>query len=193
MKLHDILDIHTTEEQGVFIVSVEITDMNDERYTCDYVSRAEDKFGLAPEVRKAVNEWLASGKTLKPPKVYSVTRGDVNTERDRRISDMFTFRGVAFQMDKASQQDVIAKGVLANFAIMQGAVEGNLRWADPSYDFYWIATNNNFIPMDAQTMSAFAAAADTWVTTHKLIAAQIKQMNPIPQDYKNDNYWPTGE
>jgi len=54
--LHEVFAVRATRETDVFVVDVELTDINGERYRCDYVSRPEDTFGIAPTVR----EWLAT-------------------------------------------------------------------------------------------------------------------------------------
>src|SRR5690606_3160953 len=118
------------------------------------------------------------------------TAADVDAERDRRIATGFVFGGMAYQCDPRSQQNIIAKGAQAKFAVLAGAQEGDLRWADPSTDFGWIATDNSLTPMDAQTMSAFADAADLWVSSHIFAGRAIKDMDPIPADYTSDSYWP---
>jgi hypothetical protein len=119
------------------------------------------------------------------------TAADVDAERDRRIADGFTFSGTAFQCDTRSQQNIIAKGAQAKFAVLAGAVADDLRWANPAADFGWIATDNSVVPMDAPTTAAFADAADLWVTAHIMAARALKDADPIPADYATDEaYWP---
>jgi hypothetical protein len=119
-----------------------------------------------------------------------VSRADVNAERDRRMTTLFSFDDVAYQLDPASQQNIIAKGAQAKFAVMSGAESDDLRWANAEADFGWIATDNSITPMDAPTMSAFADAADLWVSAHIMAAHAIKQMEPIPIDFDADSRWP---
>jgi hypothetical protein len=116
---------------------------------------------------------------------------DVNAERDGRIATLFSFSGVAYQLDPASQQNIIAKGAQAKFAVMNGAAAGDLRWANAAADFGWIATDNSITPMDAPTMSAFADAADLWVSAHIMAAHAIKALDPIPADFDANSRWPT--
>lgn len=120
-----------------------------------------------------------------------VKGAEVNTERDRRTEGLFVFAGKYFQLDAKSQRHITAKGAQAKFAVLSGAVAGDLRWANPDQDFAWIATDNSIVPMDAQTMAAFANAADLWVTGHIMAGAAIKVMNPIPTDVTADALWPT--
>lgn len=118
------------------------------------------------------------------------TSADVNTERDRRTATLFSFGSVAYQLDERSQQNITAKGAQAKFAVLAGAQANDLRWANPNADFGWIATDNSVTPMDAQTMSTFADAADLWVTSHIMAGLALKQMDPIPADFDADSRWP---
>lgn len=124
------------------------------------------------------------------PIIPTPTSADVNAERDRRTATLFAFGGVAYQCDDRSQQNITAKGAQAKFAVIGGAHANDLRWANPNADFGWIATDNSVTPMDAQTMSAFADAADLWVTSHIMAGLALKQMDPIPLDFDADTRWP---
>lgn len=141
--------------------------------------------------RQMIAEWEALGNTIAPYVPPPPSAADVDAERDRRIHTLFTFNGVAYQLDPKSQANITAMGADARFAVLGGAQVGDLRWADPDTDFGWIATDNSVTPMDAQTMAAFADAAKLWVSRHIFAARAIKNMNPIPADYTNDSYWPS--
>lgn len=52
--LHEVFGVRREQEEGVYVVDVELTDMNGERYRCNYVSAPDDTFGLAPVIR----QWL---------------------------------------------------------------------------------------------------------------------------------------
>src|SRR5690606_3614034 len=134
--------------------------------------------------------WGEHGHELDPDYVPPPTANDVDTERDRRIASGFTFGGQTYQLDKDSQGRITAMGADARFAGLAGASPGNYRWADPDNDFGWIATDNSVTPMDAQTMVAFADAAQLWVSRHIFAARAIKDMDPIPADYAADEHWP---
>lgn len=66
MELHKILSVSETEEVGVYISSVDITDKNGERYVTDYVSRPDDDYGLAPTIRSKIDQWITDGKPVAP-------------------------------------------------------------------------------------------------------------------------------
>lgn len=52
--LHEVFSVTETETSGIVRLNVDLTDMNGERYICDYVSNPNDTFGLNPKIR----EWL---------------------------------------------------------------------------------------------------------------------------------------
>lgn len=132
------------------------------------------------------DDWIAPpAPPPPPPDAFAV-----DAERDRRVTRTFTFGGKAFQLDARSQERITAMGADARFAILAGAQPDDLRWADPDADFGWIATDNSILPMDAQTMAAFADAAKLWVARHTFAARALKDANPIPVDFTNDGYWP---
>lgn len=126
-----------------------------------------------------------------PEETLAIARAAVDAERNRRIATTFQFGGIAYQLDADSQRYITAKGAQAKFAIADGAQPGDLRWTDPNTDFGWIATDNSVTPMDAQTMAAFADAADLWVTAHIMAGHTVKAMEPMPVDVTDDQYWPS--
>lgn len=60
--LHEIFSV--TKEDDYYIANCDITDVNNERYICDYVSREDDPFGLAPMIWKAVQKWIEEGNPV---------------------------------------------------------------------------------------------------------------------------------
>jgi hypothetical protein len=63
--LHQVFSVSQSIEPGALILSVDITDIHGERYTCNYCSRADDTFGLNPTIR----QWLddnAGGYVVAP-------------------------------------------------------------------------------------------------------------------------------
>lgn len=119
-----------------------------------------------------------------------VTPDQVNAERDRRLRADFMFNGVPFQRDPTSLQRITGAATLAGFAIAQGAQPGDLRWANAERDFLWIASDNTLVPMDAQTAFAFGQAAASVETSLIFAAAQLRAMDPIPENFADDQWWP---
>lgn len=66
MQLHEIKAVTATADPAIYVATVDITDVNGERYVTDYVSTPSDTFGLAPAVRSAVEDWLSDGRTVLP-------------------------------------------------------------------------------------------------------------------------------
>lgn len=119
------------------------------------------------------------------------TRFNVSLERDKRINQGFTFNGVHFQTDPVSMQRINqAAGSARDAIIFNGAQPNNLRWHGQDADFYWIATDNSQVTMDAHTVVAFASAANVHMGLHISAAANLKNMDPIPDDFWSDAYWP---
>lgn len=157
---------------------------------------------LAP-TPESDSKYLAwSGKSWEyRPDLYQIARpeiveaGQVDAERDRRVSSGFYFRGVLYQSRLPSEKtsgdwDVFSgKALEAFIAISSGAQQGDLRWSDPDEDFTWIAADNTRVPMDAQTVIELCKAASNHRSKHTFIGSDIKSMNPIPLDFTDDKWW----
>lgn len=117
-------------------------------------------------------------------------RNLVDTERDRRIRAGITFSGTRFQTRDEDMTNIMGAATAALAAITEGAQAGNLRWADPNIDFAWIAEDNSLVPMDAQTMMAFAQSVRAHKQAHIFAAKALKDSDPIPEDFTADAYWP---
>lgn len=109
----------------------------------------------------------------EPPPV-APSGHDVDAERDRRTAETFKFKNRLYQLRPGDIQNITGAALAATLAIMNGAQPGNLRWSDPDKDFEWIATNNNTVAMDAQTVVEFANAAMAWRSRLIFIARSIK-------------------
>lgn len=134
----------------------------------------------------AIVDEYAHGKAIEP------SRDQIDAERDRRTAQTFQFGGKFFQLDERSISRITAMGADARFATAAGAEEGDYFWADPTTPFSFIATDNSVMPMDAQTMTAFANAAKLWVSRHTFAGLVVKSMDPRPADYAtNEAYWPS--
>lgn len=120
----------------------------------------------------------------------------IDTERDRRISAGFEFVGVWYQSrlpapGRAGDWEVFSgKALEALMAVLNGSQPGDLRWSDPVEDFAWIAADNSRVPMDAQTVIELAKAASAHRGRHTFAGSDLKQMQPIPADYTDDQWWP---
>lgn len=136
-------------------------------------------------------------EVVSPPEpAVGLLPSDVDAERDRRISAGFEFQGVRYQSRLPSaghpgDWDVFSgKALEAFIALSSGAQPGDLRWADPDEDFAWIAADNSRVPMDAQTVIELCKTASAHRSRHTFAGSDLKAMQPIPQDYTDDQWWP---
>ncbi len=130
----------------------------------------------------------------EPPKPYvpPVEPWQIDQEKDRRTAMGFIYEGKAYLTETQSQMnDILGALADATAAItVDQAQPGNLRWADPRYDFAWSAADGSGMPMDAQTCLAFTRAAVRRKSLLVGAGLALKAMNPIPVDYMDDKYWP---
>ena len=114
----------------------------------------------------------------------------INAERARRLNLDFTFNGKLFQRDPTSIARITGAATLAGFAIGAGAQPGDFLWHGGSTPFTWIASDNSLVQMDAQTAFAFGSACATIETQIVFAAKALRDMDPIPADFTDDQYWP---
>lgn len=124
------------------------------------------------------------------PKPEPGTVEQVNEERERRLEADFLFGSKMYQADRISIQRITGAATLAGFAMGAGALAGDLRWANPDRDFGWIASDNTVTAMDAQTTFAFGQTAAGRETSIVFGAKNLREMDPIPHDYRDDRWWP---
>lgn len=149
----------------------------------------------------AVLDWLAAGNTIPndadDPAFQEQARiaarlafeDSVTRERDRRIAAGFVFDGKLYQSRATDRENIMGNAQLAFMAVTGGAEAGNLRWADATADFSWIAADNTLVPMDAPTMLAFAKASAAQKARLIFKAREIKDIAPQPTDVTDDKLW----
>ena len=135
------------------------------------------------EVMEGIDETLPA---------FPVTSGDVDMERNRRITAGIVFKGKRFQTRPEDRENIMGAYAKAAVAIMMGALPGDLLWHKPEDNktpFAFIAEDNSFVPMDAYTMIAFgdAVAAQKSYLTFK--GFSMKRMPTIPADFADDKHW----
>ncbi len=59
-QLHTVYSVTQLDEMDVFLLDVEITDMNGEKTRCAYVSRSGDEYGLNPVIQRWLTDNAAS-------------------------------------------------------------------------------------------------------------------------------------
>lgn len=147
-----------------------------------------------PEGKFAVfdgSNWRIVDEAPKPY-VPPIQTWQVDQEKDRRTAMGFIYNGKAYLTETQSQMnDILGALADATAAItVDQAQPGDLRWADPRYDFAWSAADGSGVPMDAQTCLAFTRAAVRRKSLLVGAGLALKAMNPIPVDYMDDKYWP---
>lgn len=152
---------------------------------------------MSNRIRQMIAVWEASGNVIPPYLEISsneITANQINIEKDNRINSGFIFQGKLYQSDVSSRENIAGAFSMATQAIAQGALTGNYLWqklVDYSIDtpFTWITSNNEIVPMDAQTVVQFGYSALAYKQKLIFKAYALKSMNPIPTDYMDDKYW----
>jgi hypothetical protein len=135
-------------------------------------------------------EWVTRDKTEEELKAESeFRRSKINNHRDSRISYGFYFEDKVYDSRPEDQKRISGAAQLAFMAIVAGAQPGDYMWAgaDP---FGWIAQDNTVVLMDAQTVVEFGKAAAEWERKHIFAARNLKNMETVPENYKDDQWWP---
>lgn len=114
----------------------------------------------------------------------------IDAERDRRIAIGFAFGGKVIQFRPEDKQRITGAGSLAGFAVASGAQPGDYRWHGGSTDFQWITGDNSMLTLDAHGMFGMAQAAAAHESAHVFAARDLKNADPIPDDYDDDAHWP---
>lgn len=65
VKLHSIISV-ADDGNGSLLVEADITDIAGERYAAEHCLTPGDEFGLSPEIRQAVEEWIDAGNAPTP-------------------------------------------------------------------------------------------------------------------------------
>ena len=89
-KVNTLHWVRSTTEEGVVQAFVNVTDFMGETYDSEYIVRPDAQIGLAPIIRK----WLEDNKdkyVLLPPTEFAVTKEDVRLELNRRWALGFVY------------------------------------------------------------------------------------------------------
>lgn len=120
--------------------------------------------------------WGGAPPAVEIPAPVPVTTAAVDVERDRRIDGGFEFEGVRYQSRPTDRENIAGAALIA--------------LVDPTYSTGWIAADNRVVEMDATTLLRFGRAAADHKQGLIFAARQLKDMQPIPQDYCDDQWWP---
>jgi hypothetical protein len=114
----------------------------------------------------------------------------VDEERDQRIAAGFQFSEKTIQFRVSDRENINGAGTLAALAMMAGAQPGNYKWHGGEEDFAWITADNSLLRLDAFETVNLGKAAAAWKSAHIFAARKLKDQETIPEDYKDDKYWP---
>lgn len=118
------------------------------------------------------------------------TAAMVDHHRDLLLAAGFTFAGIAYDFDDRAKVNIAGAAQLAFMAVVAGAQPDDLRWHGEDEDFEWIAQDNSKVPMDAFTVIEFGKTAAAHERKHIFAARDLKNMDPIPLDFTDSQYWP---
>lgn len=133
---------------------------------------------------------VAADKAARMPR-----NSDVDAERDARVNGGLTFQGVEYQTNVDSRAAIESYSGLHSMALQLDAdpeveLSGDLSWGGMlDEDMYWFATDNTRVPMDVDTFGEFLATLAAHTSRHKRKARDLKDMNPIPENFTDDRYW----
>lgn len=117
----------------------------------------------------------------------------VDVERLRRQGVGFVFVGKTFQARDADLIKMNGATTAASNAINSDeSAKTDTRWADGQNLFQWIAADNTFVTMDAQTVVLFGMTAMAFLTRLSLQARAIKDQilaGSPPTNLADDALW----
>jgi len=65
-SLKSLISVTATIETGVYVARIKALNIDGALGVDDFCSRPDDAFGLGPEVRAAIDTWIAEGKPVLP-------------------------------------------------------------------------------------------------------------------------------
>lgn len=113
----------------------------------------------------------------------ALLKEQVNAIRDSRVRQPFGFGEHRYDYDSDSQKRITGAAALAGFALtIGGKAPDDLYWHDGATPFTWIAADNAFVQMDAQTVFALGQAAAAWESAHVFAARGLKDAIDLAED-----------
>lgn len=153
--------------------------------------KAEDGYDIV--YLEGAWKYQNSNAPTPPETVPTPTTGDVDAERDKRVSGGISFQGAVFQTRPDDRENIAGASTAALGAIVAGAKLNDYRWANPKTDFAWIDESNKDHLMDAHTMFEFGQAAMAWKQANIFAARAIKDQLIAGKvfDITDNSLWPT--
>lgn len=159
------------------------------KYTQKVVKTPIEDLVIDPKTNTVTQTYSIVGLDVdETAAMQEALKKDINTERDRRIEVGCTveIKGTAFVVVSGRQVDMINLtnlGQLANLYVASGK-NTKMTFRD--------ARNNTYELTPAQ-MSDLWQRVVAYVTSLYQTSWNLKEMNPLPQNFTNDSYWPKSE
>lgn len=156
------------------------------KYTQKVVKTPIEDLVIDPKTNTVTQTWTVTGLGVDETSIMQdVLRRDINAERDKRIEFGCTveIKGVAFVVVSGKPTDMINLtnlGQLANVYVASGQ-ETKMVFRDA-----W----NNTYELTPTQMSTLWQKAMAYVTAVYQASWRLKEMNPLPQDFNDNSYWP---
>lgn len=135
--------------------------------------------------------YIEEGGTIDPADPPVITSWDVNAERDKRITGGIEYMGYTFQSNEFSQRNMMDASQSAEAAIATDpTLAETYRWqSGATEDYRWITADNQYVLMNAYDVRGLAQMMIRWKQRQIVNGRVLKDMDPIPLDYKDDQYW----
>lgn len=112
----------------------------------------------------------------------------VNVERDRRLILPFAFGGKMYQRDAQSVLRINGAVSMALAAIQAGTPPNAALWVNGG-PFRWITADNSVAELTPAEVISLGMACAKVESDLVFAARELKDMNPIPLDFADDEYW----
>lgn len=121
---------------------------------------------------------------------HAITSDMVNTERNRRLALPFEFEGNIYDRDERSLARITGAATLAGFYLANPANDPtSVFWHGGQTPFTWITATNTVVQLSALQTFMMGRAAANRESFLIFKGKEIKDMQPIPQDYTDDSWW----
>lgn len=157
------------------------------KYTQKVVKTPIEDLVIDPKTNTVTQTYSVVGLGVDETAVMQeALKKDINAERDDRIRSGCTIeiKGFAFIAVSGSQTDMINLTNLAQLANMSIASGNNTKIV------FRDALNNTYELTPAQ-MSELWQKATSYVTALYQASWRLKEMNPLPQNFRDNSYWPS--
>lgn len=177
-EINNVIRVEFDAPNLTYIAFLNIT-QNGETFDAHHVFRNVKSSAWAPWLLQEIN---AENIEVLPYTAPPISKHQVNAERDRRKYQDISFNvngeTHVFQADEKSQRHMSETSVWA--------LKSNETFPD---DFRWILANNSLVYLSASQVNDLWTAVSKRNTQLQLKARILKNMDVIPENYKDDSHW----